>query len=59
MDKLRVYTLDEVAEMLTVDRKTLYIYIKNGSLKAFKMGKYWRVTEENLKDFFEHGTIKK
>ena len=58
MDKIKVYTLEEVAENLTVDRQTLYIYIKAGKLKAFKMGKYWRVTEENFKDFLDNGTEK-
>jgi excisionase family DNA binding protein len=52
----RVYTLDEVAEIMQVTKRTLYNYIKAGSLHAVKMGKYWRVSEENLQAFISTGT---
>lgn len=52
----RVYTLDEVANILQVTKRTLYSYIKAGTLHAVKMGKYWRVSEENLQDFIANGT---
>lgn len=48
MDEIKAYTLDEVAELLKVTRRTLYSHIKNGKLKATKIGKYWRVNEESL-----------
>jgi excisionase family DNA binding protein len=50
-NELKVYTLKEVAEILQVTRRTIYNYIKDGKLKAFKMGKYWRVRHEDLKEF--------
>ena len=56
MTDIRVYTLDEVADIMKVTKRTLYNYIKAGTLKAVKMGKYWRVTEDALRDFTEHGT---
>lgn len=56
MEELRVYSLKEVEEILKVSQRTLYTYIKTGKLKAVKMGKYWRVSHESLKDFIEHGT---
>lgn len=59
MTNLNTYTLEEVANILKVTRRTIYNYIKNGDLKAVKMGKYWRVSEANLQDFIEHGTKKK
>ena len=49
----------DVLNILKVTRRTIYNYIKNGDLKAVKMGKYWRVSEANLQDFIEHGTNKK
>lgn len=52
----RVYTLDEVAEIMQVTKRTLYNYIKAGTLHAVKMGKYWRVSEESLQDFISTGT---
>lgn len=56
MAELKTYTLEEVAEVLKVTRRTIYTYIKNGELKAVKMGKYWRVSEAMLQDFINHGT---
>lgn len=46
-----VYTLEEIAEMLKVTRRTLYTYIKTGALKAIKIGRTWRVTEKQLDEF--------
>lgn len=52
---VKVYTLDEVAEILKVTKRTLYNYIKEGTLKAVKMGKSWRVSEESLQAFISTG----
>ena len=55
-NELKVYTLEEIAELLHITRRTLYTYVKEGKLKAVKVGKYWRVTEKNLQEFLERGT---
>jgi excisionase family DNA binding protein len=54
--ELKVYTLEEIAELLHITRRTLYTYVKEGKLKAVKVGKYWRVTEKNLEAFLAKGT---
>lgn len=54
--QIKVYTLDEVEEILHVTRRSIYNYIKNGQLKAVKIGKYWRVTQDNLEAFLSTGT---
>lgn len=56
MADIKVYTLEEVCNILKVTKRTVYNYIKGGQLKAVKVGKYWRVSEEHLKDFIERGT---
>lgn len=56
MESIKVYTLDEIMDILKVTKRTLYNYIKANQIKAFKVGKEWRVTAEALKDFMEHGT---
>lgn len=48
MASIKAYTLDEVADMLKVTKRTLYNHIKSGKLQAKKLGKYYRVTEESL-----------
>lgn len=54
MADIKVYTLDEVADIMKVTKRTLYTYIKAGTLHAVKMGKYWRVSEENLQAFISN-----
>lgn len=49
--EIRLYGLQEIAEALNVTRRTLYNYLKQGKLKAVKIGGEWRVTEENLMSF--------
>lgn len=56
MDNLKVYTLDEVAEILKVTKRTLYNYLKAGTLPAVKIGKSYRITEANLQEFISRDT---
>ena len=56
MNDIKVFTLDEVADILKVSRRTLYTYVKEGKLPAVKMGKYWRVSQESLQAFISTGT---
>lgn len=56
MDELKMYTIDEITEILKISQRTLYVYIKNKSLKAVKLGKYWRVRLSDLQDLIDHGT---
>jgi len=55
MADIKVYTLEEVAEIVKLTRRTLYNYVKAGKLKAVKMGKYYRVSEKALNDFINNG----
>lgn len=56
MADIKVYTLDEVADILKVTKRTLYNYVKEGKLQAFKMGKYWRITDDKLQAFLSTGS---
>ena len=46
----KMYTLKELESVLGVSNRTLQNYIRQGRLRAVKMGK-WRVSEENLRAF--------
>ena len=49
MDKDReFYRAEELAEKLQVNIMTIYSYIKAGKLKAFKIGKEFRITKEEF-----------
>ncbi len=55
MPDIKLYTLQEVANILKVSRQTIYNYVTINKLKATKYGKEYRVTEENLREFIEKG----
>jgi len=55
-EAVKVYTLEEVVEILRVSRRTIYNYIKTEQLKAIKVGREWRVTQKALDAFLETGT---
>jgi excisionase family DNA binding protein len=56
MEEFILYSVEEVTQILKVTQRTLYNYIKSGSLKAVKVGKYWRVKQEDLREFINKGT---
>ncbi|PKF85652.1 DNA-binding protein [Bacillus sp. BA3] len=50
---MKVYTPEEVAAMLKVSKITVYRHIKQGLLRASKIGQQYRISEEQLKDYFD------
>ena len=52
---IKLYTLQEVADVLKVTRQTIYNYVTAQKLKATKYGKEYRVTEEDLQEFIKNG----
>jgi len=43
------YKAEELAEKLNVNIMTIYRYIKSGKLKAYKIGKEFRIGKEDFK----------
>lgn len=58
MEEVQYYTLDEVAAMLKVVYLTAYRWVRAGKLKAFKVGKQYRISKEQLDLFLELGSTK-
>ena len=50
---MKVYDINEVCELLKMNIQTIRIYIREGKLKASKVGRKYIITEENLKEFLE------
>ena len=48
-----IYTPMEVAKKLKITKEAVYNYIKKGYLRAFKLGKYWRIKGKDLNEFLE------
>lgn len=48
---LKMYSLTELEPILGVTHRTLLSYVKEGKIKAVKIGGKWKVSEENLRKF--------
>lgn len=55
MENEKIYTLQEVADILRINKQTLYNNIRRGKLKVPKFGKEYRVTESLLQDLLTNG----
>lgn len=47
------YTVEQISEMLNIHPKTIQRYIREGRLRAAKIGKSWRITGHDLSVFIE------
>jgi len=45
------YTAQELADILQYNIMTIYRYIKSGKLKAFKVGKEFRIVKKEFDNF--------
>lgn len=54
IENLKLYNLQEVAEILGIHYQTVRKLIQNGELKAKKIGKGYIVTSENLKQYINN-----
>lgn len=50
---MSMYTVYEVAETLKLDAETIRRYINSEKIRAYKIGKEWRVKESDLLEFIE------
>lgn len=53
LNNYQIFTLTDLETVLRVSHRTLLTYVKDGKLKAFKIGNKWRVTKGDLKDFIQ------
>ena len=50
---MKLYDVEELAEMLNVGTPTIRRYLREGKLRGKKMAKRWYVSEEALKEYFQ------
>ena len=55
MAKQKFLTIEKVAKRLQIGERSVYRYVKDGKLKATKIGG-WRITEKDLKDFIKRSS---
>ena len=51
--RMDYYSVEQISEMLDIHPKTIQRYIREGKLRANKVGKSWRVTGHDLSVFVE------
>jgi len=59
MENKEFYTAKELAEKLRVNIMTIYRYIDAGKLKAYKLGKEFRIDKEEFSRFLGSKKINK
>jgi excisionase family DNA binding protein len=50
---MKTYSVEEVAKMLGISEVTLRKYLRNGVIHGSKIGQAWRITEEEVKEFYD------
>lgn len=51
----RFYTVNEISELFNVTPTTVYSWIKTEKVKAIKMGKSWKISEEEYQRMINEG----
>ena len=44
-------TLDEFMEMLNIGRTTAYQLLNSGEIKAFRIGRYWKIPRASVTEY--------
>lgn len=52
-----IYTIDELMEILNVKRKTIHNWVKDGKIKAVRVGRQLRFPKEFLDEFITNNLI--
>ena len=58
MKEQEFYTAQELADKLRVNIMTIYRYIDAGKLKAYKLGKEFRIDKEEFESFLSKARTK-
>lgn len=58
MNKEQFYTTKEIAEKYKLTPEAVQKWIKEGKLKAIRLGKVWRISESALQDFIKESMEK-
>lgn len=54
-----VYTVEEIAEMLTMSKSTVYTMVREGELQGVKVRGGTRILKTSLEEYLQKNIIKK
>jgi excisionase family DNA binding protein len=52
---MKYYSPEEIAEQFNLQAQTVRLWIRQGKLKAIKLGNLWRISEEEMERFIKAG----
>ena len=53
-----ILTIEELMELLYIGKNTAYKLLKSGEIKAFRIGKVWKIPRESLNEYILRKTAK-
>ena len=53
MEKITYYSPEDIANNFNIKADTVRKWIRDGKLKAVKLGRMWRVSENSLQEFIK------
>ncbi len=56
-DKTKTLSVQELCSMLNIGRNTAYTLIKTKKLKAFKIGKSWKIPASSVEEYIRQSIL--
>ena len=56
---MKLITIEELMKRLSIGRNTAYKLLEFGELKAFKIGKVWKISEKSVELYIKEKNIRK
>ena len=56
MENKTFYTVKEVSSIIGISITSIYEWIRSGRIAAVKIGKFWRISKEELERIVQGGT---
>lgn len=50
---MKLYSIKDIMEMFDVSYNAVMGWISSGKLNGFRVGRLWRFSEQNIKDFLD------
>ena len=50
-DYIELITIDELCDLLMIGRTTAYKLLRSNELKAFKIGKVWKISKASVEEY--------
>ena len=58
MSDIDLITIEEMREILSIGKNAAYTILNSGELKAFKIGKVWKIPRQSVYDYINDQVAK-